>query len=90
LLAAFAANEQRGKNPLLPAVLSAIATARTTRLLAAHTALPDALDAGFHQALLAASIFLLAAAVIALRTRAWLSHSSTRMVMTARPRAAGS
>jgi MFS family permease len=50
------------------AVFSAIATARTNHLLAAHAAVPDALDAGFHRALLAGSIFLLAAAIIALRT----------------------
>jgi MFS family permease len=49
------------------AIFSAIATARTNRLLAAHTALPEALTSGFHQALLASSIFLVAAAVIALR-----------------------
>jgi EmrB/QacA subfamily drug resistance transporter len=50
------------------AIFSAIATSRTTHLLATHTSLPDALDSGFHRALLAASIFLLAAALIALRT----------------------
>jgi EmrB/QacA subfamily drug resistance transporter len=50
------------------AIFSAIATARTTHLLAAHTAPPAALDAGFHQALIAASIFMLAAALLALRT----------------------
>ena len=33
-----------------------------------HTAPPAALDAGFHQALIAASIFMLAAALLALRT----------------------
>jgi EmrB/QacA subfamily drug resistance transporter len=50
------------------AIFSAIATARTTHLLAAHAAPPVALDAGFHQALIAAAIFLLAASVFALRT----------------------
>jgi MFS family permease len=50
------------------AIFSAIATSCTTHLLATHAAWPNALDAGFHRALLAASIFLLAAAVIALRT----------------------
>jgi hypothetical protein len=50
------------------AVFSAIATARTTHLLAAHAAPPAALDAGFHQALIAASVFMLAAALFALRT----------------------
>ena len=49
------------------AVLSAIAAARTNTLLAAHTARGAALTAGFHQALLVGSVFLVAAAVIALR-----------------------
>jgi MFS family permease len=50
------------------AIFSAIATARTTHLLAAGAAAPIALDAGFHQALIAASIFMLAATLFALRT----------------------
>jgi EmrB/QacA subfamily drug resistance transporter len=50
------------------AIFSAVATARTTHLLAAHAAPTVALDAGFHQALTVASIFLLAAALFALRT----------------------
>jgi predicted MFS family arabinose efflux permease len=50
------------------AIFSAIATARTSQLVASHTALPTALASGFHRALLAAAIFLLAAAVIATRT----------------------
>jgi MFS family permease len=49
------------------AVFSAIATSRTNHLLARHIAQPDALTSGFHRALLASSIFLAAAAVIALR-----------------------
>lgn len=49
------------------AVFSALATSRTSHLLAIHTALPHALVAGFQRALLAGSIFLLVAAVIALR-----------------------
>jgi EmrB/QacA subfamily drug resistance transporter len=49
------------------AIFSAIATSRTNNLIARHVALPDALTSGFHRALLAASIFLVAAAVIALR-----------------------
>src|SRR5581483_6479923 len=49
------------------AIFSAIATARTTTLLAAHIPTAAALTAGFHQALLACAIFLLAAAGIALR-----------------------
>jgi EmrB/QacA subfamily drug resistance transporter len=49
------------------AIFSAIATSRTNHLVARHVALPDALTSGFHRALLASSIFLVAAAVIALR-----------------------
>ena len=49
------------------AIFSAIATARTSSLLAAHVHPAHALTAGFHQALLACAIFLLAAAGIALR-----------------------
>jgi MFS family permease len=49
------------------AIFSAIATARTSALLAAHAPRDAALTAGFHRALLACAIFLLAAAVIALR-----------------------
>jgi EmrB/QacA subfamily drug resistance transporter len=50
------------------AIFTAIATARTSHLLASHAPAPVALDAGFHRALLTASIFLLAAALVALRT----------------------
>jgi EmrB/QacA subfamily drug resistance transporter len=49
------------------AIFSALATSRTDHLLAIHTAPPQALVAGFQRALLAGSIFLLAAAFIALR-----------------------
>jgi EmrB/QacA subfamily drug resistance transporter len=49
------------------AVFSAIATAHTNQLLADATAPPQALTSGFGRALLAASIALLAATVIALR-----------------------
>jgi EmrB/QacA subfamily drug resistance transporter len=49
------------------AIFSAIATARTSALLAAHAPQDAALTAGFHRALLACAFFLLAAAVIALR-----------------------
>jgi EmrB/QacA subfamily drug resistance transporter len=50
------------------AIFSAIATARTNHLLGSHAAPPVALDSGFHQALIAASIFMLAATLLALRT----------------------
>jgi MFS family permease len=49
------------------AIFSAIATARTSTLLAAHAPPHTALTAGFHRALLACAFFLIAAAVIALR-----------------------
>ena len=49
------------------AIFSVIAASRTNNLLAAHASQPDALTSGFQRALLACSIFLLAAAVIALR-----------------------
>jgi MFS family permease len=50
------------------AIFSALATSRTTHLLAAHTPPAEALTSGFQRALLAGSLFLVAAAVIALRT----------------------
>jgi EmrB/QacA subfamily drug resistance transporter len=49
------------------AIFSAIATARTQDLLAAGAPAPEALTEGFQRALVACSLFLLAAAVIALR-----------------------
>jgi EmrB/QacA subfamily drug resistance transporter len=49
------------------AIFSVVATSRTDHLLARATAAPDALTAGFQRALLACSLFLLAAAAIALR-----------------------
>ncbi len=50
------------------AIFSAIATARTDHLFAGHAAPDDALTGGFRRALLAESMFLLATAVVALRT----------------------
>jgi EmrB/QacA subfamily drug resistance transporter len=49
------------------AIFSAIATARTNHLLADRTDVPHALTGGFHRALLASCIFVLAAAVLAFR-----------------------
>ena len=49
------------------AIFSAIATARTTALLATHAPPATALTGGFQRALLACAVFLLAAAIIALR-----------------------
>jgi EmrB/QacA subfamily drug resistance transporter len=54
------------------AVFSAIATSRTNHLIHSGTAAPDALTSGFQRALVACSIALVVAALIALRT------SSTR------------
>jgi EmrB/QacA subfamily drug resistance transporter len=49
------------------AIFTAIATARTTTLLTAGAPRADALTAGFQRALLACAVFLLAAALLALR-----------------------
>jgi hypothetical protein len=49
------------------AIFSAIATTRTHHLLLAHASRPEVLTSGFHCALIACSVFLLAAAVIAAR-----------------------
>ena len=49
------------------AIFSAISTSHAKDLLAAHVSRPEALTAGFQRALVACSIFLLAAAVIGLR-----------------------
>jgi EmrB/QacA subfamily drug resistance transporter len=51
------------------AIFSALATSRTSHLLAGHTPPAEALTSGFQRALLAGSIFLLAAAFIGLRTK---------------------
>jgi EmrB/QacA subfamily drug resistance transporter len=49
------------------AIFSAVATARTRELLAAHALPAMALSSGFHRALLAACVLLVATALIALR-----------------------
>ena len=49
------------------AIFSAISTARANHLIATHASVSAALTSGFHRALLAGSIFLLAAALIASR-----------------------
>jgi predicted MFS family arabinose efflux permease len=49
------------------AIFTAIATSRTSDLIASHTSAPEALTSGFSRALLASSLFLLAASVLALR-----------------------
>jgi EmrB/QacA subfamily drug resistance transporter len=49
------------------AIFSVIATTRTQHLLATHTSRPDALTSGFRHALVACSLFLVAAAAIAFK-----------------------
>jgi len=71
------------------AIFSAIATARTTHLLASGAAPAAALDAGFRQALIAAAIFLLAAALIALRTTGARGEPQTAELTAVRQAAAG-
>jgi EmrB/QacA subfamily drug resistance transporter len=50
------------------AIFSAVATSRTQHLLATHTPRTAALTAGYQRALLISSMFVLAAAIIALRS----------------------
>jgi hypothetical protein len=61
------AARQVGSAPGL-AIFSAVATSRTENLLATHTPKAAALTAGYQRALLVSSIFVLASAVIALRS----------------------
>src|ERR1700704_85481 len=67
LAAALVSTSQQLGGALGLAIFSALATSRTHHLLVAHAARADALPSGFQRALLAASIFLAAAAIIALR-----------------------
>jgi EmrB/QacA subfamily drug resistance transporter len=67
LAAALVNASQQVGGALGLAIFSAIATSRTSDLLASHTPQADALTSGFQRALLASSIFLLAAAIVALR-----------------------
>ena len=73
------------------AIFSAIATSRTRDLLADHATRAEALTSGFQRALLAAAIFLAAAAVIALRsthTRGEHEHTAAAEPGTPVPEAA--
>jgi EmrB/QacA subfamily drug resistance transporter len=68
------------------AIFSVIATTRTQHLLGVHATQPDALTSGFRHALVACSIFLVAAALIALRatnTRGEPAVSDTAPVLEA-------
>ena len=67
------------------AIFSAIATARTSALLTAHAPRDAALTAGFHRALLACAVFLLAAAVIAMRAANTRGEPVTRPAAPLRP-----
>ena len=68
LAAALLNSSQQLGGALGLAIFSAIATSRTNDLLASRTPRqPEALTSGFQRALLAASLFLLAAAIVALR-----------------------
>jgi len=49
------------------AIFTAISTSRVQHLTALHVSAPTALASGFHRALLAAAVFLVAAAVVAVR-----------------------
>ncbi len=49
------------------AIFSAVATGRTTDLLAHHTATPAALTSGFQRALFVGSLFILASAILGLK-----------------------
>jgi EmrB/QacA subfamily drug resistance transporter len=68
LAAALLNSSQQVGGALGLAIFSAIATSHTQHLLANHTNPAEALTSGFQRALLAGSIFLVAAAVIGLRT----------------------
>jgi len=68
LAAALVNASQQVGGALGLAIFTAIATARTNHLFAAHAAPAHALTAGFQRALLAEAFFVLATAVIALRT----------------------
>ena len=71
LAAALLNSAQQVGGALGLAVLSAIATARTNHLLAAHAPQPVAYTAGFGRALLAGSIALAASAIIAV----WVANT---------------
>ena len=71
LAAALLNSAQQVGGALGLAVLSAIATARSDNLLAAHAPVPQAQTAGFGRALFAGSIALAASAIIAV----WVANT---------------
>jgi hypothetical protein len=68
LAAALLNSSQQVGGALGLAIFSAIATARTNHLFSVHASPAHALTAGFHRALLAECFFVLATALVALRT----------------------
>jgi len=86
--ALFNASQWIGGAPGL-AIFSAIATARTTHLLASGATPAAALDGGFRQALIAAAVFLVAAALVALRTTSSRGEPPTAEPAAVRETAAG-
>jgi EmrB/QacA subfamily drug resistance transporter len=70
------------------AIFSAIATSRTTDLLAAHSSPAEALTEGFQRALLVASVFLVAAAVVGLRATNTRGEQQAPVVEAPQPAAA--
>jgi EmrB/QacA subfamily drug resistance transporter len=68
LAAALLNSSQQVGAALGLAIFTALATSRTSDLLASHTPTAEALTSGFQRALLASSFFLAAAAVAGLRT----------------------
>jgi EmrB/QacA subfamily drug resistance transporter len=69
LAAALVNSSQQIGGALGLAIFTAIATTRTHDVLATGRSAADAMTQGFHRALFAASVFLLVAAIVALRTR---------------------
>jgi len=67
------------------AIFTAVATSRTTHLLAAHTPPPQALIAGFQRTLLLSSIFIGAAALLALRATNTRGEQQPRLVEAPEP-----
>jgi hypothetical protein len=67
LAAALLSASQQVGGALGLAIFTAIATSRTSSLLASHAPASEALTSGFQRALVASSLFFLAAAFVALR-----------------------
>jgi MFS family permease len=66
-------------------IFSVIATSRTNDLLADHVGHPDAPTSGFRRALVACSVFLLGAALIALRSTNTRGEPAAGAVLEAVP-----